>query len=60
MKTAAQVRRELADAGISITEWAMKRGIPPSVVVDLLAGKTKAKRGMAHKAAVALGMKRAS
>ena len=60
MKTPAQVRKEFEDKGLSVTQWAMSHGIPPSVVNDLLRGQTKGKRGMAHKAAVALGMKRAA
>ncbi|HEX9391501.1 MAG TPA: hypothetical protein VF928_09340 [Usitatibacteraceae bacterium] len=63
-KRSAQERADLKKArdflkgqGITISEWAMSHGIPPGVVVDLLAGKTKAMRGKAREAAVLLGIK---
>lgn len=52
----AQVKKRLAAEGLSLTEWAMKREIPPQVVTDLLNNKTKGKRGLSRKARIALGI----
>lgn len=57
VKTAAQVRREFEENGVAISEWARLHGFNRNVVCDLLRGRTKAKRGKAHQAAVALGLK---
>lgn len=58
--TKTYIKNFLAEKGLTLTEWAMSQGIPPQAVTDLMNGRTKATRGMAHKAAVALGMKRAA
>lgn len=43
--------------GICVSHWARDLGLPRTAVVDALRGKAKGHRGMAHRAAVALGMK---
>jgi len=57
LKTAQDVRCDFSRKGIAIAKWAKKHGLRPSVVYDLLNQRTAATRGMAHKAAVLLGMK---
>lgn len=42
---------------MSISEWARKNGFHQQVVRDLLNGKLKGHRGVAHNAAVLLGIK---
>ena len=54
--------RETAQAyfvrhGISKTEWARHFGLPRTVVEHLLRGQLKGRRGMAHEAAIKLGLK---
>lgn len=44
-------------SGTPVTSWAQANGFAPSVVYALLAGRTKGRRGEAHRAAVALGLK---
>lgn len=44
--------------GISVAEFARKHGLKRMTVVDLLRGRRKGRRGEAHNAAIALGMKK--
>ena len=44
-------------SGTPVASWAQANGFAPSVVYALLAGRTKGRRGEAHRAAVALGLK---
>ena len=57
MKTAAQVREDFEEKGIKISHWAMKRGINPSVVSDVLRGRSKGKYGASKKVVRLLGLK---
>lgn len=57
LKTPEQVRREFAHAGVSIRSWAKKNGFDPVHVYSVLNGRIKAKYGIAHAIAVALGLK---
>jgi gp16 family phage-associated protein len=43
--------------GIPVSEWARLHGFEPAVVFSLLNGRTRGRRGMAHLAAIALGLK---
>ena len=43
--------------GVSVSDWARAHNFSPSVVFSLLAGRCTGKRGQAHLAAVALGLK---
>ena len=43
--------------GTPVNAWARAHGFPPAVVYALLAGRTRGRRGAAHHAAVALGLK---
>ena len=45
--------------GVCITDWARDLGLARMAVVDILRGKNRGNRGMAHRAAVALGIKAA-
>lgn len=57
MKTATQVREEFEEKGIRISDWAMKQGINPAIVTDVLRGKSKGKRGVAKKVVRLLNLK---
>lgn len=51
--------REWFDAaGVSIHDWAVENGFEPSLVYSILSGRLHGHRGQAHRAAVALGIKR--
>lgn len=56
-QTPETARAELRRHGICIAHWAKDMGVPRAVVVDLLRQRGKGHRGMAHRAAVALGLK---
>lgn len=58
--TTAQVeqkRAELYAQGINLRELCDQKGVSYQAARDLLCGKTIGRRGNAHKAAVALGLK---
>lgn len=57
LKTIEEVLNEFAIKGISISQWAKERNLPPSVVYGVLHGKRRARIGKSHKAAVLLGLK---
>ena len=57
LRTPEEVRRELEHKGIPIAAWARANGLPPRPVYDVLTGRNAGKTGMAHKAAVLLGLK---
>lgn len=57
LKTAEEVRVDFERRGINITQWARERGLTRQAVFAVLNGKTKGRRGDAHKAAVLLGIK---
>ena len=54
----ADVRQRFEDAGVSVSEWASANGLSPAVVYALLSGRVRGRRGEAHRAAVALGLKK--
>ncbi|WP_312272368.1 DNA-binding protein [Pseudomonas sp.] len=55
--TTEQARANLDRQGISIAEFSRRHELNKNLVSDLLAGRKKGKRGMAHRAAVLLGLK---
>jgi gp16 family phage-associated protein len=57
LKTLEEVRAEFDRCGISVSSWAVKHGIPRTVVNGVLQGRLKGKRGHAHNTAVLLGLK---
>jgi len=56
-RTADEVRQELAQRGIAVSEWARQMGYSPGLVHQVLAGRLKCVRGQAHEIAVILGLK---
>lgn len=51
------VRAHLEAHGINLRELCEQRGVSYQAARDLLCGRAKGRRGEAHKAAVALGLK---
>ncbi|MDR1276080.1 MAG: DNA-binding protein [Candidatus Accumulibacter sp.] len=56
-QTPESAARWFGDHGICMAHWARDFGFNRFVVIDLLRGKLKGRRGHAHHAAVALGLK---
>ncbi|SIQ78194.1 phage-associated protein, BcepMu gp16 family [Rhizobium sp. RU35A] len=54
------VKRQFECAGISIREWAERRGYNPRTVYAVLNGSLGGKRGVSHRIAVDLGLKEES
>lgn len=57
VKTAAEVRADLAYRGLSITAWARHHGYRPSLVFEVLRGRIRGTCGKSHEIAVLFGMK---
>lgn len=57
LRTPEQVRTDFERHGINVSQWAREHGLSRQSVFAALNGKTKGKRGDAHKAAVLLGIK---
>lgn len=57
LRTPEQVRADFERRGVNVTQWAREHGLTRQAVFAVLNGKTKGKRGDAHKAAVLLGIK---
>lgn len=53
----ADVRQAFVEAGLSVTDWADTHGFRRESVYAVLSGRSKGRRGQAHKIAVALGLK---
>ena len=53
----SDLRQAFVDAGVSISEWADQRGFRRESVYAVLSGRSKGRRGEAHRIAVALGLK---
>lgn len=51
------VKERFEAHGEAIADWARRNGYKPRTVYAVLSGQLKAKRGMSHKIAVALGLK---
>lgn len=58
LRTPEQARQWLRDNGISVAAFARQNGFSRDTVYDLVIGRTKGNIGQAHRAAIALGMKR--
>jgi gp16 family phage-associated protein len=56
-RTLEEVREWFVVNGLTVAEWSKAHGIAASVVYALLSGRTRGRRGDAHRAAVALGIK---
>lgn len=58
MESTLERRRARFEAeGISVAEWARSHGFRARTVYAVLRGELKAKRGISHQIAVALGVK---
>ncbi|MFZ2858480.1 DNA-binding protein [Acidovorax sp.] len=57
LRTPSEAQAWLERHGVTASEWARAHGFAPSVVFALLSGRTHGRRGQAHRAAVALGLK---
>lgn len=57
LRTADEVKESFIANGIAVAAWAKSHGFKRHTVVDLLSGRRVGRRGEAHRAAVALGMK---
>ena len=55
--TLKDVRARFEAEGIAVSAWAKQRGFAPHLVYAILSGRTRGRRGEAHKIAVALGLK---
>jgi gp16 family phage-associated protein len=56
-RSPAEARAWLERHGVTITAWARTHGFKPSIVGALLAGRTRGNWGVAHQAAVQLGLR---
>lgn len=57
LKSAEEVRKELAEFGITVSAWARARGFSPGLVHQVLSGRLRCKSGQSHDVAVLLGLK---
>ncbi len=57
LRTAEEVKMDLYRRGKSVPEVAREIGVSSRIVYELLRGRIQGRRGQAHKAAVALGLK---
>jgi gp16 family phage-associated protein len=60
LRSRQQARRWFEAEGISVSDWAKANGFRRDVVYAVLAGRTRGRRGAAHRVAVALGIKAGS
>lgn len=56
----AAVRHRFWMEGLSVAEWAVRNSFTPATTYSLRAGRLRARRGEAHRIAVALGLKPSS
>lgn len=57
MKTAEQVKSEMARRGETASGWAKRHGVSAETVRGVLLGRIKGRNGEAHRVAVLLGIK---
>ncbi|WP_449284075.1 hypothetical protein [Luteimonas qiangzhengi] len=55
-----KLKRAFEANGLSIAHWADKNGFRKANVYSVLSGRTKGRRGEAHRIALALGLKQRS
>jgi gp16 family phage-associated protein len=56
LRTPEEAKAWLRRHGVTISDWARRRGFKPAVVSAVLAGRTRGSWGEAHTVAVALGL----
>lgn len=54
------VKQKFYSEGLSVADWARSNGFSSQLTYSLLAGRLRARRGEAHRIAVALGLKPAA
>lgn len=57
IRTRDEVLADFERRGVNVAQWARDRGLTRQAVFAALNGRTKGRRGDAHKAAVLLGIK---
>lgn len=57
LRSVEEIKEDFLANGIAVAAWAKQNGFKRHTVVDLLSGRRVGRRGEAHRAAVALGMK---
>jgi gp16 family phage-associated protein len=57
LRTVEEARAWLDRHGVSVSEWARAHDFRPTVVFSVLSGRTRGRRGQAHRVAVALQIK---
>ena len=55
--TIDDVREEFRRRGVSVSEWARKRGVSAKLTYQILAGRKVGLRGQSHEISVLLGLK---
>ncbi len=55
--TVEDVRAEFRRRGISVSEWARRRGVSAQLTYQILAGRKVGMRGQSHEISVLLGLK---
>lgn len=58
-RTTEEARQWFTNHGVCVAEWCRELGFDRYTVVDLLRNRRKGRRGEAHRAAIALGLKAA-
>ncbi len=53
-----KVRQDFENNGKAIAEWAREKGFKPRLVYAVISGQLKGKRGISHRIAVELGLKK--
>lgn len=57
-KTLSDVRSAFVERGESVAAWSRARGFDPNLVYQVLNGHCQGRRGVSHRIALALGLKR--
>lgn len=55
--TVEEVRDEFKRRGISVSDWARRKGVSAQLTYRILAGRTVGQRGQSHEISVLLGLK---
>jgi gp16 family phage-associated protein len=56
--TVEEVRDEFRRRGVSVSDWARRKGVSAQLTYRILAGRTVGLRGQSHEISVLLGLKR--
>jgi len=58
LRTVEEVKKELSDNGLTVSDWAREMGYSPALVYQVFSGRLKCTSGQSHRVAVALGLKK--